>query len=121
WSRMEIGEQTAPYDYAANHFCVIVGRVYRDKGTSHEGAGWLWFRYTHLGGRMGKKGRSDDKQEALAEVERAFTAMLARRTKGNQRSWYLWPLQLGYRPRSRQGAPPTCVPPALPQPHPIGR
>jgi hypothetical protein len=79
WSRMEIGGHTSPYDYAAHHFRLVVGRVYRSQGTSHEGAGWLWFMYAHLAGRMGNaRGRCDDKTEAAAEVEREFTMLLAR-------------------------------------------
>jgi hypothetical protein len=59
-------------------FGLTVGRVYKDNGTSHAGSAWRWSMYAHAAGRMGNaNGRYNDKTAAAAEVERAFSRLVA--------------------------------------------
>jgi hypothetical protein len=80
WGRMVIGGKTEPRDFEAKHFGIAVGRVYHDRVKGHAGSAWRWSMYAHVAGRMGNaNGRCAYKTEAAAEVERAFTEMLARK------------------------------------------
>lgn len=80
WGRMAIGGKTAPRDFEATWFeDTKVGRVYYTKGGAPGTDGWFWSMYAHLSGRMGNaSGRETERKAAAANVERAFTDLMAR-------------------------------------------
>ncbi|TIP09099.1 hypothetical protein [Mesorhizobium sp.] len=81
WSRTVIGGQTAPFDFAASFQQEDVGRIL--KAVHGPGAGtWFWTMYSHDRGRFGgQHGTVETKDQAVSEVERAFTRFIAETEK----------------------------------------
>lgn len=79
WGRTVLGGQTAPRDFEASFLGSSVGRLLGQQNGPSAGK-WFWSISTNdkrwrIHG--GQRGRSSSKDEAVAELERAFTDYLA--------------------------------------------
>ncbi|MGX9177394.1 hypothetical protein [Mesorhizobium sp. BHbdii] len=72
WGRTAIGGQAAPYDFAAQFQQDSVGRVMKRLHGSESGT---WFWTCHEGGA---RGTVKTKEEAVVEVERAYTRRMVK-------------------------------------------
>ncbi|MER9652552.1 hypothetical protein NKJ26_03410 [Mesorhizobium sp. M0152] len=72
WGRTVIGGRTAPFDYAASFLQESVGRIRQEQHPPSAGI-WLWSCFEN-----GARGKTEIKDEAVFQVERAFTRFVVK-------------------------------------------
>ncbi|RWF23786.1 MAG: hypothetical protein EOS64_10070 [Mesorhizobium sp.] len=84
WGRTIIGGQTVPHDFSPTFLGSPVGRIQGEAHGASAGT-WRWSIATHdkrWRGHGGQRGRANTKNEAVAELEQAFTDYIANTPAG---------------------------------------
>ncbi|TPK38727.1 hypothetical protein [Mesorhizobium sp. B2-5-3] len=72
WGRTVIGGQDAPYDFAARFQSQSIGRIWKEL---HGPSAGLWFWSCFVGGA---RGSTETRDEAVFQVERAYTRIVVK-------------------------------------------